>query len=78
MSSPDRVTFHAFEPMLEFRAAIVVVVVSQSQLLNIIIKIDVTVVQFIIRASVRVSENDVDVDVMDAMMWEEQILIMCV
>ena len=34
-----------------------VIVVSHSQLLNIVIKIDITVIQFIIGASVRVSEK---------------------
>ena len=49
MSSPNRVTFHACEPTFEVQVASVVIAVSQSQVANIVIRIDITVIQFIIR-----------------------------
>jgi hypothetical protein len=43
-SSPNRVVSHACEPMFEVQVAPVVIEVSQSQVTNIIIRINVTVV----------------------------------
>jgi hypothetical protein len=51
MGLPNRVTFHACEPIVEVSVAPVVVAVSQSQVTNILIKIDVAVVQLIVRVS---------------------------
>ena len=44
MGSPNRVTFHAYEPTVEVSIAPVVIAVSQSQVTNILIKIDIAVV----------------------------------
>jgi hypothetical protein len=49
--SSDRVAFHACEPTFEVGVAPVVIAVSQSQVTNLLIKIDVAVVRLIVGVS---------------------------